>query len=96
MRYIGDLYGKVNGKYIKLEMTSSDVDLLEKENNSVIAKNMELLEQIKKMKCCGNCKHWKWQDSEDLSEEDGFYYCESKLRADMLLTGECDGWEICE
>lgn len=68
-------------------------DLL-KDKESLEKENKELKQQIEKMKCCGNCKHWKWKDGEDLAEEEGVYYCELKLRSDMLLTGKCDGWEI--
>lgn len=57
MNYIGDLYGNVNGKYIKLEMTSSDVDLLEKEKCELLGIIQQKDEIIGKMKNCNNCKH---------------------------------------
>ncbi len=57
MNYIGDLYGKVNGKYIKLEMTSSDVDRLEKEKCELLGIIQQKDEIIKKMRHCENCKH---------------------------------------
>lgn len=62
---------------------------LEKENEKLKA-------QIERLKCCQNCKHWKWQDSEDLSEDSGVYYCELKLSGNRLLLGKCGAWEICE
>lgn len=52
MNYIGDLYAKIGGgrgKYIKLEMTSTDVDNLVEENKA-------LKTQVEKMKCCPNCE----------------------------------------
>lgn len=52
MNYIGDLYAKIGGgrgKYLKLEMTSTDVDNLVEENKA-------LKTQIEKMKCCANCE----------------------------------------
>lgn len=52
MNYIGDLYAKIGGgrgKYLKLEMTSTDVDNLTEENKA-------LKTQIEKMKCCANCE----------------------------------------
>lgn len=49
---------------------------------------------IEKLKCCENCKHWKWQDGDDLSKNSGVYYCESKLGGNELFSGKCDGWEI--
>ena len=63
--------------------------------NNFTKEEKEVLEaQIKKMKCCQNCKHWKWQDAEDLSEDDGVYYCELKLSGNKLLAEKCGGWEI--
>ena len=123
MKYIGNLYGKVGKKYIELELSSSDVDKIQKKNEALKKQlenteqrifnnwckdgkdscqflsileneNKKLKAQIEKMKRCQNCKHWKWQDAEDLSEDDGVYYCESKLSGNKLLAGKCDSWEI--
>lgn len=58
MNYIGDLYGKVNGKYIKLEMTSSDVDLLENEKCELLGIIQKKDEIIGKMKNCNDCKNF--------------------------------------
>lgn len=58
MNYIGDLYGKVNGKYIKLGMTSSDVDLLEKEKCELLGIIQKKDEIIGKMKNCDDCKNF--------------------------------------
>ena len=35
MKYTGDLYAKIGRKYLKLEMTSTDVDNLEFENKKL-------------------------------------------------------------
>ena len=74
MKYVGDLYAKIGsgrGHFLKLEMTSTDVDNLVEENRGlkedlqaktfamVMSEKVEkqLRAQIEKMKICGNCKH---------------------------------------
>ncbi len=83
MNYIGDLYGKVNGKYIKLEMSSSDVDRLEKEKCELLGIIQQKDEVIRKIRNCHNCKNASF------SYEDN--HC------NLLLTLQCrsyDKWEL--
>lgn len=58
MKYIGDLYGRVARKYIKLDMTSADVDHKDAVIDSLNTKLLELLGMIKKMKNCENCANF--------------------------------------
>lgn len=89
MKYIGDLYGKVNGKYIRLEMTSADVDNLEKEKCELLGIIQQKDEIIRKIRNCHNCKHrLKVLEMEiwDLDEDE--------LREPCNVCNKLDKWEI--
>ncbi len=89
MNYIGDLYGKVNGKYIKLEMSSSDVDRLEKEKCELLGIIQKKDEIIRKMRICDNCKHrLKILEMEILDKS------KDELREPCNVCNNYDKWEI--
>lgn len=61
MRYIGSLYAKLGGKYVKLREDTEYYDKIE-------AENAELKATIEKMKNCDNCKHLGaslWEDERE-------------------------------
>ena len=52
LKYIGDLYAKIGRKYLKLAMTSTDVDNLEAENkqlNRLLENNKQIYQSVKKV-----------------------------------------------
>lgn len=93
--------GKKNER--ELQCGKNFLERLVKENKALREKIYEVgcyckaVDKVnEKLKCCQNCKHWKWQDGDDLSKNSGVYYCESKLGGNELFSGKCDGWEIYE
>lgn len=75
--YDGKLYIKLGRKHIPLEETVEYFENLEKENE-------QLKQQINKMKCCGNCKHYC------INDEDDFDCCRS------YNCTKFDKWELAE
>ena len=51
----------------------------------------ELEAQIEKMKCCGNCKHCKYDPNEESNE-----YCEKHQQIVNIAIRPCVEWELAE
>ena len=50
-----------------------------------------LCKQIDKMKCCGNCKHCKYDQNEESNE-----YCEKHKQIVNIAVRPCNEWELTE
>ena len=64
----------------------------EAEKPKMSAKDKEvekLKEQIEKMKCCGNCKHCKYDQNEESNE-----YCEKHQQIVNIAVQACGYWEF--
>ena len=71
----------------RIEHLSKEVDDLENMKATLESKIAELEAQIEKMKCCGNCKYWQFQNDAEYytcmkdGKRNGMYYrsCEFNL-----------------
>ena len=57
-------YYELQNKYIELQKAFDDTLAL---NQKLGSENVKLEEQIKKMRCCENCKHHYWAGGTELS-----------------------------
>ena len=77
------------------EIICKELEELEAENNDLCdsletqgLKVSELESQIEKMKCCGNCKHCKYDENEESYE-----FCEKHQQVMNIAIQPCCEWE---
>ena len=87
---VKEAYYKLLSEYAKLQKSKESMERQFKfELNKSIHDEVLLRGQIEKMKCCGNCKHCKFDMNEESNE-----YCEKHQQIVNVVTRPCIEWEL--